>query len=124
MLILDTAEFVFRGFTPLQWELIDDRKSDDSMKRFIFKLKNPQNTPERKFALEAERKQLAIYCDSSCGSVFGGGYDIAVSRNCNTRRSTCLHNRDTNDTGLSDEVLFTGSRNFTVRQIKVFEIPG
>jgi hypothetical protein len=95
---LDTGGNVFRGFTPLQWELSDDRKSDDSMKRFIFTLKNPHNTPARKFALAAERKQFAIYCDSSCGSVFGGSYDIAVSGNCNTRRSTCLHNRDTNNT--------------------------
>jgi hypothetical protein len=87
-------------------------------------LKNLHNTPARKFALNGEGKQDAILCDSLYGPRFGGGFDIAVSSNCNAHTSsyTCLGSTYTNDTGLDQRVVFTGSYNFQVREIEVFEI--
>jgi hypothetical protein len=129
MLILDTDGNVFGGFTPLQWESreYDDRywmncwKCDDSLKSFLFALKNPHNIPARKFALDAERKQFAICCVSSYGPSFCGMY---VYENCKsiTDSFTRLGWPYANDTGLDGETVFTGSRHFRVREIEVFEI--
>jgi hypothetical protein len=84
---LDTGGNVFGGFTPLQWESESKFKCDDSLKSFVFTLKNPHNIPARKFALKAEEKQWAIYCNSSYGLSFCGIY---VSNNCNANNSnTC-----------------------------------
>jgi hypothetical protein len=67
-------------------------------------------------------KHLAIYCHSGCGPTFGN--DIAVCDNCNANTSsfTALGNSYTNDTGLDQFVVFTGSRGFQVKEIEVFEI--
>jgi hypothetical protein len=118
-LILDTRGSVFGGFTPLQWARNSGWKCDDSLKSFLFTLKNPHNIPARKFALIS--KQGAICCDSSRGPIFGG---IWVFDNCNANTDSCtrLAITYTNDTGLDRNIVFTGSKNFQVREIEVFEI--
>jgi hypothetical protein len=109
---LDTGGNVFGGFTPLQWEsrTSDSWKCDDSLKSFVFTLKNPHNIPARKFALKAEKKQQAVrrFWIDDC--------------NANTDSSTSLGHTDTNDTGLDRNIIFTGSFHFHVREIEVFEI--
>jgi hypothetical protein len=97
-------------------------KADDSLKSCLFTLKNPHNIPARRFALNAERKHEAIRCDSGRGPVFGGG--IAVSGNCNANTASWTHlgSAYTNDTGLVGGIVFTGSQDFQVREIEVFEI--
>jgi hypothetical protein len=124
----DVGGFVFGGFTPLKWDSTSRDseweckcKSDDSLRSFLFTLKNPRNIPARKFALEAEEKEKAIRCDSGWGPYFGG---MAVSDNCNanTDSYTQLGIAYTNDTGLDGETVFTGSHDFKVKEIEVFEI--
>jgi hypothetical protein len=132
-LILDTGGNVFGGFTPLRWESRvwnrmqgdenNTRKCDDSLKSFLFTLKNPHNIPARKFALIAKKKQYAIECDSSCGPAFGGMF-VYDSCNANTDSFTSLGAAYTNDTRLDDKMVFTSSSNFQVREIEVFEIAG
>jgi hypothetical protein len=130
--VLDTEGNIFGGFTPLKWEsrgwngktVKEDslKKADNSQKSFLFTLKNPHNIPERRFALKAEEKHQAIWCQSGCGPCFGG---LFVSDNCNanTKSFTSLGtNAYTNDTGLDEGIVFTGSRNFQVKEIEVFEI--
>jgi hypothetical protein len=124
---MDTGGNIFGGFTPVEWESLTkpDFKADDSQKSFVFTLKNPHNIPARRFALKAERKPRAIWCDSKWGPWFGGApCDMAVKDNCNadTRSFTSLGRSYTNDTGLDGEVVFTGSWNFQVKEIEVFEI--
>jgi hypothetical protein len=125
-LILDTGGNVFGGFTPLEWESLSSYKfkCDDSLKSFLFMLKNPHNTPARKFALMADQKHSAILCHSSCGPAFGDTDGIYVRDNCNanTDSFTGLGVAYTNGTALRGEVVFTGSRDFQVREIEVFEI--
>jgi hypothetical protein len=51
--ILDTKGNIFGGFTPLEWESRASwpfNKGDDSLKSFLFTLKNPHNMTARKFA--------------------------------------------------------------------------
>jgi hypothetical protein len=39
-------------------------KGDESLRSFLFTLRNPRGVPPRKFALREGRKQRAIFCDS------------------------------------------------------------
>jgi hypothetical protein len=126
----DVGGFVFGGFAAVEWESREAEdwagsncwKSDDSLKSFLFTLKNPHNIPARKFALKAEMKQEVIYCVSAWGPWFG--VDMRVSDNCNanTNSGTDLGEAYTNDTGLGGETVFTGSLHFKVKEIEVFEI--
>jgi hypothetical protein len=129
--ILDTKGNIFGGFTPLEWESrewnrkYDNEsncwKADDSLKSFLFTLKNPHNIPARRFALKAEMKQWAIECLSGYGPGFG---DIGVFDDCNanTRSNTYLGYTYTNNTGLHANTVFAGSATFQVEEIEVFEI--
>jgi hypothetical protein len=118
--ILDTNGNVFGGFAPMAWEsrFYDDNqmgmncwKADDSMRSFVFTLKNPCNIPARTFALKAEKKLEAIYCGSGWGPCFG---DILLRDTCNANASsfTYLGFAYTNDTGLDGMTVFTGCYKF------------
>jgi uncharacterized coiled-coil protein SlyX len=131
MLIQDFSGFVFGGFTPVKLESrvwngkSEDEsncwKSEDSLKSFLFTLKNPHNICPRKFALKDEKKQLSIVCAPKSGPFLG---DIRVSgdSNANTDSDTCLGIYYANNTGLDGKTVFTGSKNFKVNEIEVFEI--
>jgi hypothetical protein len=122
-LIEDTDGNIFGGFTPVEWDWGDGLgkwKGDRSLRSFLFTLKNPHNFPARKFALKAEER--AIYWCSSCGPHF---CDIGVSDNCNA--NTDCFNLYFGDsyaygTGMDGNTFFTGSSDFTVMEIEVFEI--
>jgi hypothetical protein len=126
--ILDTKGNIFGGFTPVEWESRDwHEKADDSLKSFLFTLKNPHNIPGKKFALNAKMKHKAIKCDFKTGPRFGGGSycDICVLNNCNVT----VHNHTSNfgssyinDTGLDRKIVLTGAEYFQVKEIEVFEI--
>jgi hypothetical protein len=53
---LDTKESIFGGVTLVKWELRTSNwyKADDSLKSFLFMLKNRHNIPARRFAMNAE----------------------------------------------------------------------
>jgi hypothetical protein len=126
---LDTNGNIFGGFTPVKWESRTSNywRGDDSLKSFLFTLKNPHNIPARRFALKAEEKQEALWCNSGWGPCFGDdlfGNDIAVSDNCNANIDsyTQLGLTYTNDTGLYVEIVFAGSMYFQVNEVEVFEI--
>jgi hypothetical protein len=111
----------------------DCLKADPSLKSFLFTLKNPHNVPARRFALKAEKKDEAPFCNFDSGPNFfdirvrdnssstrDSIVDFGVSDNCNSW--TNLGTSYTNDTGLDGKTFFTGSRNFQVKEIEVFEI--
>jgi hypothetical protein len=106
------------------WNSRNGFKEDDSLKTFLFTLKNPHNIPARRFALRAEGKQYAIQCNYYWGPIFGGYDGIGVSDDCNrnTKSDSSLGTRYTNDTGLDGTIVFTGSKNFQVKEIEFFEI--
>jgi hypothetical protein len=125
-MILDTGGFIFGGFTPLTWESWQGQyKRDDSTKSFIFTLKNPHNTPAKTFSMKQGQMGYSMYAYPEYGPTFGGGYDIYVCNNCNASSSsytTYFGHTYNNDTGLNGTTFFTGSPNFTVREIEVFEL--
>jgi hypothetical protein len=115
--ILDTKGNMFGGFTPVKWDSTSLDKADPSMNSFLFTLKNPHNVPARRFALEAEKKNKAIYCHSNYGPSF---YDLGVLDDGNANSNFGMNY--TNDTGLNGNTFFTGSQYFQVKEIEVFEI--
>jgi hypothetical protein len=97
-------------------------KADPSLKSFLFTLKNPHNFPARRFALKAEKKEVAIYCWSDCGPHF---CHVCVKNNCNAHtgsRTSEFGVSYVNNTGLAGCPFFTDSRGFQVQEIEVFEI--
>jgi hypothetical protein len=123
--ILDTKGNIFGGFTPVEWESGEwHSKADDSQKSFLFILKNPHNIPAMRFVLRAKKKNRAIVCDSDCGPCF---YDLRISDNCNTNTESFAYFGSSydsyiNNTGLDGDIVFTGSKNFEVKEIEVFEM--
>jgi hypothetical protein len=133
--ILDTKGNIFGGLTRLKWEswvwngknLDEDNRlmADDSLKSFIFTLKNPHNISARRFALKSEIKHQAIFCWDKRGPCFGSfPSEIAVSDDCNTTTRCCtsLALTYTNATGLKTDIAFRSSDHFQVKEIEVFEI--
>jgi hypothetical protein len=123
--ILDTKGNIFGGFTPLEWESVPDPgacKADESLKSFLFTLRNPHNIPARRFALKAEQTNWAIACSSIRGPDFG---DFRIYENCNAYPDSFAYlfgTHYTNDTGLDGETFLTGAGRFKVKEIEVFEI--
>jgi hypothetical protein len=48
----------------VEWESPFTDRDDPGLKSFLFPLKNPHDSPPRKFALKTEKKDRAIECDS------------------------------------------------------------
>jgi hypothetical protein len=121
-LIETTKNFIFGGFTPIEWDSSSGYKPDNSGLSFLFSLKNPRNSEPRKFILKSGRN--AICCDSSYGPIFAGYSDIGVLNNCNTSNSnwTNLGGSYVNDTGIDGKLVVTGEYNFTVKKIELFTI--
>jgi hypothetical protein len=122
-LIEDTKGNIFGGFTPVEWDSENSNgKADPSLKSFLFTLKNPHNFPARKFALKAKKKDFAIVCNSQRGPCFCG---IWVSDHCNANTSSASWlgvSYAKNTTGVHGQAVLTGSTNFAVKDIEVFEI--
>jgi hypothetical protein len=66
----------------------------------------------------------AIACNSAYGPAFGSAPDIYVANgsNNNTTSYTNLGSAYANDTGISGSQVFTGERNFTVKELEVFVV--
>jgi hypothetical protein len=126
MIIEDTEGNIFGGYTPVPWESPKGHchKGDESAKSFLFTLKNPHNVSPQKFALKEEEKGRAINCFPWRGPGFGHGCDLFVSHNCNSNSDSVslLGQTYTNDTNLDGRIFFTGSHNFRVKEIEVFEL--
>jgi hypothetical protein len=96
---------MFGGFTQVKWasRKSNCHKSNNSLRSFLFTLKNPHSVPLRKCALRVKRKQDAIYDNSERGSGFGA---IVVSDNCNCNANknsyTCFGTRWRNSVCVND----------------------
>jgi len=75
-------EFIFGAFTTATWDCTGKYKSDSNA--FLFSLINKDNKP-CKIKIDANEHQYAIYCGPQYGPVFGGGNDIDIVSNANTK---------------------------------------
>jgi hypothetical protein len=106
------------------WDASNWWKGGNSLRSFLFTLRNPHGVPPRKFALKAERKHEAICCNSACGPGFGD-WCIFVCNNCN--KNTGCHTFYFGETyesvgGREEKEFLTGAVRFTVKEIEVFNI--
>jgi hypothetical protein len=106
----------------VEWESGRKYKADDSLKSFLFTLKNPHNISARRFALKTGEKNHAIVCHSERGPCFYNS--IYVFDNCNRHDNSNISLGDAyiNDTGLDVGYVLTGWEYFQVAEIEVFEI--
>jgi hypothetical protein len=124
-----TKGFIFGGYMPCSFASSGGWKGDDSLKSFLFTLKNPHNIPAHKFPLKADKCQYTLYCNSSHNLLwFGSGGGIGILTGCNSTNNS--HNQGfgktdssyVNDTNINGETLFTGESTFTVKELEVFEL--
>ena len=88
---------------------------------FLFSLVNSSGLPPTKMPLIAGQEGCAIYCDSSCGAVFGGGHDLCIpnapdSNNCYTSLNTTYQC----PAGQDPTTFLAGNETFLVSEIEVF----
>jgi hypothetical protein len=74
------SEFIFGGYTTIDWESSYKWKSDPNA--FLFSLTNNENKP-LKIKIDSNKHQYAIRCFSGCGPSFG--FDIHIADNANIR---------------------------------------
>jgi len=121
--IKSTASYLFGGYTPITWTSRGNYAWDQ--RTFIFTLTNPYNTAPTKFTNTGPRNDNAysIYDNSSYGPTFGGGNDIYVANQCNQNNSsgTGFPHSFADSIGQGNNT-FTGSTNFQVSEIEVFEV--
>jgi hypothetical protein len=123
-LILSTTDCIFGGYTPLAWSSRPEWVSDPSLASFVFTIKNPHNLPSRIFKQKQETH--AIYTHPLYGPTFGDGHTVHVRDQCHTCNNSysAFASCYANDTGIANNQVLAGARNFTVEEIEVFEVTG
>ena len=122
--VLKANGFIFGGFTTATWDSSGQYKSDSNA--FLFSLTNKDNQP-CKMKIKPNRQQNAIGCFSSFGPKFGGGYDINITADSNTKNgsysklgNTYTHPQYTVGTNEAKSFL-AGSDNFLLSEIEVYQ---
>jgi hypothetical protein len=116
--VLTPEGFCFGGYTPCTWASDGGWQRDDRQESFLFTLHNPHGIEPRKFAIKEDRRKDAVFCKQS-EMRFGGGPDLRLSEKSYTGGFGITY---LNDTGIDGSAFFTGARNFTVKEVEVFEI--
>jgi hypothetical protein len=127
-IIQDTNANVFGGFTPVKWSSDGGFCTDESLRSFLFTLKNPHNMTASRFQLKSSVKDKAILCADIWGPHFR---DIAIADHGNENNENLAAGFGyaySNDLGLGgnppQNTFLTGAKRFKVWEIEVFEIIG
>lgn len=121
-IITSSEGYVFGGYSVLPWTSSGTWGNDTSGQSFLFSIINPRNGQPTKFALTSSG--CTIYCNGSYGPTFGGNHDITTTTNSQigSNAYTNLGHSYSNSTGLGGETVFTGSRNFTLKELEVYQV--
>jgi hypothetical protein len=117
------SQFIFGGFTAVQWDSSSVWKSDPNA--FIFSLTNKDSKP-LKLKVDSNRHEYAIGCDSRCGPKFSGGFDIHIANNANTTMDSYSDLGDSYShpqfiQGTNEAKTFlAGTNNFQLDEIEVY----
>jgi hypothetical protein len=129
-LIETTKGYTFGAYLVCPWHSVVGWKGDDTMKSFLFTLKNPHNVSARTFRMVSAQKAYVNYCRKSddgyltwignCGAIaiHCDGHSCATGRNGGFATPNQAF---VNDTGLNGETFFTGEQSFTVKELEIFE---
>ncbi len=111
---------IFGGFTEKAWNSSDKFYEDQNA--FIFSLVNKENKPFKAMCTNGAK---AIYCLSTHGPTFGGGYDIHIASDSNSNQTSYSnfgYNYKNADYlyGKEAKSILAGSYNFQSLEIEVF----
>jgi hypothetical protein len=116
------TEFIFGAFTSAAWQSISHQYKCDE-KAFLFSLTNRDNRP-CKMKIQESKCRNAVYSSPRYGPTFGGGHDIYIANNANSRASsysnlglTFVHPEyeyESNET----RTFLAGSYNFQLSEIE------
>jgi hypothetical protein len=121
-IIKSTLDYVFGGYASIAWDSTSGYKTDSNA--YLFSLRVNGTSTSIKYPIIYT--QYAICCFLGWGPHFGAGYDISVLSNSNTNNNsyTRCHSYQC-PSGVykySHHSKFTGSDNFQVSEIEVFQI--
>ena len=123
-LILVKSNFgkIFGGYTKCKWNSNENWVHDDSRTSFIFSVHNSSKHM-------IKHPKYAIYCGKAHGPIFGKGYDIYISNNCNVNNNSFCNlgnSYSLNNTAKCDSIesksYLSGNVNFKVTELEVFQI--
>jgi hypothetical protein len=124
VLLQDTGGFIFGGYAGQAWHSSGGWITCGES--FLFSLTNPRGTAPEKLPLTGRNNGHAMCSHSSYGPLFGyNGADITVRNNPNTSGSgsyTKLGDTYTLPPGCDATTFFTGSRDFTLREMEVYSV--
>ena len=115
--------YIFGGYTQVNWS--GDKISKTDPKSLIFSLINKENKP---LVMKCKKEKSAIFCNPSCGPIFGTGYDILIAGNSNSIDQSYSnlggsYEHPEYDIGSNDAKIFlAGSNRFQTSEIEVFTL--
>jgi hypothetical protein len=116
----ENGGYLFGGYTSISWRSIGDYVQDNNGP-FLFTLTNPHRIPPTKYPIEDAKYSI---CDADkCGPTFGGGPDLYVCDNSQTRTHSYTDFPDSFiDTTNRGNLTFTGSEHFQTSDIEVYRL--
>ena len=94
---------------------------------FLFSLQNKDNLKPFKCPIYNHQNNKAIWCDYTCGAIFGSGHDLLISSDANTNQHSYTNlgrtyhpPRGYEPGTLETKDLLAGSYKFTPTEIEVF----
>jgi hypothetical protein len=125
LIILDTHDNVFGGFTPIEWPKSENciNLRDDQHQSFLFTIINSKRVEPTIFPLKEREGECAISHDPIYGPRFGY-CDLVISEHCNIKDNytTFLGECYRTTSELNGPECLTGSRTFLVKEIEIFEV--
>jgi hypothetical protein len=112
--------YIFGGYTSVSWRSTE-KYAEDMNGPFLFTLINPHGIPPTKYPVN--KTEHSIYDSKGSGPTFGGGYDLLVCDNSQTKADSYSNfpysYMDTTNRG---SMTFTGNRNFQTSDIEVYRL--
>ncbi|KAG2374276.1 hypothetical protein C9374_010846 [Naegleria lovaniensis] len=128
-IIKSSNDCIFGGYTPLNWNSNNAHQCNNQTFLFSLVRSNGEKTAVKiKNDGPQHGNQYSIYGVAGYGPTFGGGNDLLIcsdfssnSNSCNLGHSfSCPNGYQFNTT--QAQSYFTGSRNFTVREMEVYQL--
>eukprot|EP00479_Gromia_sphaerica_P008068 TRINITY_DN293_c0_g1_i3.p1 TRINITY_DN293_c0_g1~~TRINITY_DN293_c0_g1_i3.p1 ORF type:complete len:191 (+),score=30.33 TRINITY_DN293_c0_g1_i3:729-1301(+) len=112
------SEKIFGGYTPLDWHSSNAFVKDDQFRSFIYTIDN-----EGAGAKYQHNKYPtnAIYCGSNFGPIFGGGHDLYICDNSNTKTGSYTNTPHSYSVP-ANTTLCGQHKNYTINEIEVFSV--
>eukprot|EP00026_Physarum_polycephalum_P011907 Phypoly_transcript_12155.p1 GENE.Phypoly_transcript_12155~~Phypoly_transcript_12155.p1 ORF type:complete len:331 (+),score=42.69 Phypoly_transcript_12155:133-1125(+) len=127
VVIRSTQGWIFGGYASVSWT--SDGKYHGDGQSFLFTITNPHNMPPTKYVYKKALASAHTHTHSDiCGKAdngptFGAGHDLCIYNNCNLVKSSYFNFPSSyEDTTAYKSNTFTGSTNFIVQEVEVYQM--